>query len=130
MKWMLVLLATIGMAGCATASIMRDPTTAVAHPGTSLVVIQRDSSIAPVASLPVAIFVDGRLVGSVENGRVLHLYLGIGHRVLGIAPVGRVAPTKPQSEIDVHVAESEASVFRVHYVAAGWGGLKIEPMHH
>lgn len=128
MKWILVILPALVLAGCATASITRDPTTATARPGASLVVVQRDSSVMPVASLPVAVFVDGRLVGSVENGRVMHLYLDMGHRTVGVAPVAQSAPAKPQSEIDVNVGEGESNVLRVHYVAAGWGGLKIEPM--
>lgn len=126
----LVMVATVAitLAGCATASITRDPATSLARHGAALVVIQRDSSVMPVASLPVAVFVDGRLVGSVENGRILHLYLDTGHRSVGVATVAQAAPTKPQSEIDVRVSEGEPNVLRVHYVAAGWGGLKIEPM--
>ena len=128
MKWTLVVLTLIALAGCATAPIARDPVTEAARPGASLVVIQRDSSVMPVASLPVAVFVDGNIVGSLDNGRVMKLYLNDGHRSIGVATVAQSAPTKPLSEIDVSVGNGEAPVLRVHYVAAGWGGLKIEPV--
>jgi hypothetical protein len=129
MKWMMLMLLVL-LAGCATASMPISPSVATAKPGTHLVTVEYQKSWVPVAAQPIGIFVDGAIVSILKSGHAVNLHLEDGRHMIGVGFSGSALhKARMNQEIAVDVSPTSQPIIRGHYVAAGWGGFKIEQLH-
>lgn len=113
------------LAACSTvAPKVTNPAMATATPGRYAVTVERGKHLG-FDSLPLNIFVDGKVVAQVDGGRAVTLYLTEGRHLIGIES-GRRTKAGPSDEIAVDVSASHSPILRTNVYAMGYGGWKIE----
>jgi hypothetical protein len=137
MKRMLVWMAVLGLAGCAThaprpSEIREAPTDRVfafhgAAAGDATLVVTRDMGFAG-SGCYMGVFVDGKEAAKLGTGERVTLHVPAGHHVLGTWQSGKALCSyrngKDRRETDASVASNETRKFRILLDASS---LQIEP---
>jgi hypothetical protein len=123
MKWILIVLVFVGVAGCAVAPARYlNASLSDKAPGTSAVSIERHKKFGYDA-LPVIIYVDGKSAAQIHGGQVVTLYIKDGRHSIGVS-AGQYAA--PEREIAIDVSPENKPILRAHSVALGYGGWGID----